>query len=172
MNVSQNGLTQDYTQELNLLEEIEMRTSHLCSELRLNEDIHLSWVDLCCILSPSNPTRIADRIFRYYNSLPIHKDNVYQDIYNSLGRISEDDLEFWSCDVVWFQSIAEIIWKYFRDIWWYVVEEMERQHEMFPSMDIDFVFSEAILTMRKRDSDLDRLFSCDLDGKIKLNYLN
>ena len=167
--MSKGFLSEDYIQELNMLEQIEMRTSLLCDELRLKDDIHLSWVEICNAISPTNPTRIADRLFKYMNGLDVHKDVVYRDIYDSLERLGEDDDKFWSSDVLWFSSIAEIIWRYFRDIWWYVIGEMERQHEMFPSLDIDFVFREAILTIRKRDSDLDRLFSCDLDGKIKLN---
>lgn len=157
-NVRQNQLPESDIEELNLLENLEMRTSNLCNELKLKEDIHLSWADLCGVLYPSNPSKLADKIFDYYNKSEIN-DEVYYKIIEALENIGEDDKEFYNCDVLWFQSIATIIYRYFKGIWWLVTDTMDEIHRQFLNFDMDVLLIEAIPLMRERRLIRDDLFS-------------
>jgi len=171
-------LSYDDKMELNILEILEFRTSHLCNELRLNKDIHLSWSDLCKIISPSNPTKIADKIHAYYNGLKIMNNEVYHKIYDSIYNIGKNDDKFYHCDVLWISSISQIIYENFKDQWEVVVKIMKEIHSMYGSFDLDFIFSEAILTMRERCLIDDELFTCvyeykkcnDVEEEIERNY--
>ena len=162
---SKSKLSFNDTMELNILETLEVRTSHLCNELRLNTDIHISWADLCKIISPSNPIKIADKIHAYYNGLEIMNDEVYHKIYDSIYDIGKNDDKFYHCDVLWISSISQIIYENFKDQWEVVVKIMEEIHSMYGSFDLDFIFSEAILTMRERCLIGDELFTCVYEYK-------
>ena len=158
-------LSYDDKVELDILELLEFRTSHLCNELRLHTDIHLSWSDLCSIISPSNPTKIANKIHAYYNGLKIMNDEIYHKIYDAIYYIGKNDDKFYHCDVLWINSISQIIYDNFKDQWEVVVKIMEEIHSMYGSFDLDFIFSEAILTMRERCLIGDELFTCEYEYK-------
>ena len=162
---SKSKLSFNDTMELNILEIIEIRTSHLCNELRLNKDIHLSWVDLCKIISPSNPTKIADKIHAYYNRLEIMNDEIYHKIYDTIYDIGKNDDKFYHCDVLWISSVSSIIYENFKDQWEVIIKIMEEIHSMYDSFDLDFIFREAILTLRERCLIGDELFSCVYEYK-------
>jgi len=158
-------LSYDDKVELDILELLEFRTSHLCNELRLNTDIHLSWSDLCNIISPSNPTKIANKIHAYYNSLKIMNDEIYHKIYDAIYDIGKNDDKFYHCDVLWISSISQIVYENFKDHWEVIIKIMEEIHSMYESFDLDFIFREAILTMRERCLIGDELFTCVYEYK-------
>lgn len=159
-------LSYDDKMELDLLENLEFRTHHLCNELRLNEDIHISWSDLCSVLSPSDPSRIADKIFRYFNKIEMLDDKVYHEIYDAIYNIGKNDEKFYNCDVLWISSISHIIYDNFKDQWQLVIEYMKRIHSKYGgSFDLDFLFSEAILTLREECLISDDLFTCVYEYK-------
>jgi hypothetical protein len=146
--------------ELDILENLEFRTSNLCNELRLNNDIHFSWSDMCSVLSPNNPSKIADKIFGYFNKLEMLNDKIYHEIYDSILNIGKDDVPFYHCDVVFINSIAAIIYENFKDTRVMVVEIIDEIHRKYGgSFDLDFLFREAVLTMRERCLISDELFS-------------
>ena len=176
---SKSKLSFNDTMELNILETLEVRTSHLCNELRLNTDIHISWADLCKIISPSNPIKIADKIHAYYNGLEIMNDEVYHKIYDSIYDIGKNDDKFYHCDVLWISSISQIIYENFKDQWEVVIKIMEEIHRDYgDNFDLDFLFREAILTMRERCLISDELFTCvyeykkcnNVEEEIERNY--
>lgn len=137
--------------ELGCLEDLEFRTCRLCNELMLNEDVHISWVDLCKFFSPSNPDKIADKIFSYFNEIKMIHDPIYHKIYDAIFNIGNVDENFYGCDVCWIGAIAKIIYLKFLDKWEIVIDNMNLIHTTYHSLDLDFVFTEAILTMRENE---------------------
>jgi len=162
---SKSKLSFNDTMELNILETLEARTSHLCNELRLHTDIHISWADLCNIISPSNPTKIADKIHAYYNRLEIMNDEIYHKIYDAIYDIGKNDDKFYHCDVLWISSVSSIIYENFKDKWEMVLSCMNEIHNLYNVFDLDFVFSEAILTLRERCLLGDEVFTCVYEYK-------
>ena len=165
----QNQLSYDDKMELNLLELLEFRTSQLCNDIRLHTDIHLSWSDLCSIVCPSNPTRIAEKIYAHFNKVKMINDNIYHEIYQGIydiGKIENENDKFYNCDVIWISSIAEIIYVNFKDVWKFIIKIMGEIHKDYGGgFDLDFLFREAILTMRERCLIGDDLFTCEYEYK-------
>lgn len=169
--VRQNKLSESDAWELNLLEDSEFRTNLLCRKLNLVQSNHLSWVDLCSIISPTNPSRIADKIFKWSNDDKKYMDGTFVEIQYALYYLGDGDEKFYACDVLWLDSIAIIIYEQFRDVWELIIERMKKIHYQFESLDLDEVFVKAVLELRLCGSldGKDDLFSCDKNGKFRLN---
>jgi len=162
-------LSYDDKMELDLLENLEFRTCHLCNEIRLNGDIHISWADLCSILSPSDPSKIADKIFAHINKMKMFNSDLYHEIYDAIydiGNVEKDGDKFYNCDVLWISSISHIIYENFREQWKIIIKIMHEIHREYGgSFDLGFLFRETILTMREKCLIGDDLFTCEYEYK-------
>jgi hypothetical protein len=143
-------LSSDDEMELRMLEFIEKRSfslyDELCSKTRVNTDISLGWVELCSIISPKNPQKVADKIFAHFN-----KDEKYKyEIYKAIENIGNDDVDFYASDAFYVASIATLITQFYSDDWKAIVNSMEDIHNKYPKLGLEVLFKKAAIVFEEK----------------------